>query len=167
MARRPRSSLNNGFFHVTTRGVVGLMIFDDAIDRIAFLQLLRRTIERHDWVCHAYCLMGTHYHLVIHATVDQLSTGMRQLNGIYAQHFNARYERRGHVFAERFSAWVLEDDDHFEATLAYVVGNPVRAGLCRSPEEWQWSGLGAPPPGTDPGLSLGSSEWRDASGKAA
>jgi hypothetical protein len=109
----------------------------------------------------------THYHLVIQATVDQLSTGMRQLNGIYAQHFNARYERRGHVFAERFSAWVLEDDDHFEATLAYVVGNPVRAGLCRSPEEWQWSGLGAPPPGTDPGLSLGSSEWRDASGKAA
>src|SRR5690349_2219536 len=93
VARRPRSWLPDGFFHLTTRGVQGLMIFEDAIDRIVFLQLLRRTIERHEWTCHAYCLMGTHYHLVIQTTVERLSAGMQDLNGTYAQQFNTRHQR--------------------------------------------------------------------------
>jgi putative transposase len=155
MPRRARSSLPDGFFHVTTRSAGGAAIFEDPIDRKVFLQILRRAIERHKWTCHAYCLMGTHYHVVLQTTVERLSAGMHELNGTYAQRFNERHGRRGHVFGARFSSWVIEDDEHFEATLAYVVGNPVRAGLVLSADEWRWSGLGAPPPGTDPGLSLG------------
>ena len=87
---------------------------------------------------------------------------MHELNGTYAQRFNGRHGRRGHVFGARFSSWVIEDDDHFEATLAYVVGNPVRAGLVLSPDEWRWGGLGAPPPEDRPGPVPGS--WPERTG---
>ena len=63
---------------------------------------------------------------------------MRRLNGTYARRFNARHERRGHLFEGRFSAWVVRDEEHLEATLRYVLDNPRRAGLCEDGNDWPW-----------------------------
>jgi putative transposase len=65
---------------------------------------------------------------------------MQHLNGSYARRFNRRHGFRGHVFEDRFASWVLRDERHFHATLAYVRENPVRAGLCRHADDWPWSG---------------------------
>lgn len=65
---------------------------------------------------------------------------MHWLNGAYARRFNRRHARRGHLFAERFSAYLVESDRHFEAACRYVIENPVRAGLCPSVGDWLWSG---------------------------
>lgn len=140
MPRRPRSELPDGFFHVVSRGVAGCAVFRDDDDRSLFARLLDAVERRVLWICHAFCLMGTHYHLVVEADVPRLARGMHWLNGVYAQRFNRRYARRGHLFENRYSAFIIHDEDHLRATSLYVLANPVRAGLCTSPEDWSWSG---------------------------
>jgi putative transposase len=140
MSRRPRSALSDGFFHVTSRATGGLDLFRDDVDRSAFIQLLGSTALALMWACHAYCLMSTHYHLLLETTQGDLSKGMHRLNGIYAQGFNRRHARKGHLFEERFSSYVIETDEHFEAACRYVLENPVRAALCDHAAQWPWSG---------------------------
>ena len=139
MGRVRRSDLPDGVFQVTTRGVFEGEVYLDNADRIAFLKLLAANARRCSWRVEAYCLMTTHYHLVVATPVDRLSPGMRRLNGDYARAFNKRHGRRGHLWSERFASWVIEDEAHLENTIRYVLLNPVRAGLCRRPEDWPWS----------------------------
>lgn len=139
MPRLPRRQLDDGFFHATARANFGLALFVDDVDRLDFLQLLRSTAELFSWRCHAHCLIGTHYHLVLEATTERLSEGMRRLNGDYARRFNRRHGRRGHLFEERFSSYVIGDERHLAAAVEYVLQNPVRAGLCEHAQAWQWS----------------------------
>jgi putative transposase len=143
MPRFPRSQLDDGFFHVTAHANFGLTLFVDDVDRLDFLHLLRFTVDLSEWRCHAHCLMGTHYHLVLEASRAKLSEGMRRLNGDYARRFNRRHGRRGHLFEERFSSYVLRNERHLEAAVAYVLQNPVRAGLCTHTRDWQWSAAAA------------------------
>jgi putative transposase len=140
MSRVPRSSLPDGLFHVSSRGVADRgAIFRDDTDRRAFLVLLRDSVRKHDWTCHAFCLMGTHYHLVVDTLRVNLPRGLHRLNWLYALHFNDRYGLFGHVFADRFSARVIESEDYLYDACAYVMLNPVKAGLCERAEEWPWS----------------------------
>ena len=135
-----RSTLPDGFFHAYNRAVFGAVLFEDDADCRLFLRLLMRTAKRCTWELHALCLMTTHYHLVLRAPVAYLSAGMQWLNGVYAQRFNRRRERFGHLFAGRFGARVIEDENYLERACEYVLLNPVRAGLCDRPGDWRWSG---------------------------
>lgn len=83
--------------------------------------------------------MTTHYHLVVEATCRELSRGVQRLNGRYAVTFNRRHDRWGHLFAERFTARVIDSDEYLFDVCTYVTLNPVKAGLCSRPEEWPWS----------------------------
>ena len=140
MGRVLRTSLPNGFFHVSSRGVAGRgHVFRDDDDRETFLVLVADSVERYDWICHALCLMSTHYHLVLESHLEALSAGLQRLNGGYARRFNSKYGLFGHVFADRFSAQVIESEDHLHAACAYVVENPVCAGVCDRDDEWPWS----------------------------
>jgi REP element-mobilizing transposase RayT len=103
------------------------------------MRLLRDVVQSYRWDCYAFCLMGTHYHVVIAADREALSAGLQRLNGVYAQLFNRRHGRTGHVFGDRFHAWVIADERHVRAACAYVVENPVRAGICATASEWPWS----------------------------
>ena len=141
MARFLRGDLPDGVYHVTARGVNRTPIFLDDDDRRLFLRLLAESVGRFGWHCHAFCLMGTHYHLVVETLRVGLSAGLHRLNGLYAQEFNRRHRRTGHLFGGRFHAWLLDDEDHFRETCRYVVLNPVRAGLCRKASEWRWSAI--------------------------
>ncbi len=125
-------------------------IFRDAYDYTTFRRQLRRTADRYRWRMHAHCLMPNHYHLVVQATREDLSSGMHRLNGGYAQGFNARYERSGHVFQNRFKSHPIESEEHFERALAYVEENPVAAGLCNDATDWPWTDMYRDCPGTCP-----------------
>lgn len=135
MPRALRSDLPDGFFHAFARGVGGIEIYLDDADRRTFLALLGTVVERFRWRMHAFCLMSTHYHLVLEARQAALSRGMHRLNGVYAESFNQRHGRFGHLFADRFSSRVIDDERHLLAVCAYVIRNPVRAGMCARPEE--------------------------------
>jgi REP element-mobilizing transposase RayT len=144
MARIPRSELPDGVYHITSRGVDGAPIVVDDLDRLFFVTLVRSTVVGLDWVCHAWCLLTNHFHLVIEAPRVSVSAGMKRINGLHAQRFNHRHARRGHLFQDRFGARVIEDDDYLEAVCGYVLANPVRAGLTKRVEDWRWCGLGTP-----------------------
>jgi REP-associated tyrosine transposase len=139
MPRAPRCTLPDGHYHITSRGNRGALIFLEDVDRLDFLDLLNSVVEEFGWHRHAHCLMGTHYHLIVETSQNQLSAGMRRLNGVYAIRFNRRYGLKGHLFEDRFSSYVLRDEQHFAAAIRYVLDNPVRAGLCRHADEWQWA----------------------------
>jgi putative transposase len=140
MPRVPRTTLPDGFFHVISRGIPAAgYVFRDDEDRQAFVDLLWRTAREHSWKCHAMCVLGTHYHLVVDAPRARLSSGLHQLNWRYARYFNVKHESFGHVFAARFTARVIEDESYLYDACAYVLLNPVRAGLCSHPDEWPWS----------------------------
>jgi putative transposase len=135
----PRSELTDGQFHLTACGAGGAHIFVTDLDRVEFLRGLDVTIDRTGWELLAYCLMGTHYHLVIEAKAATLPDAMKWLNGVYSRRFNKRYERRGHLLGARYDVWLMRDERHFRATIKYVLNNPVRAGLCGAADEWPWS----------------------------
>ena len=139
MGRPLRSSLPDGYFHVYSRGAGGGPVFADDADRNSFLRLLTLSGQRQGWTCHAFTLLTTHYHLIVETTRDNLSAGLHGLNGRYARHFNSRHGRFGHVFAERFSARLIESEAYLYDACAYVLVNPVRAGLCDRVEDWSWS----------------------------
>lgn len=139
MGRLPRNSLPDGIFHVYSRGVAGGPVFMDDADRSSFLELLALCEQHEGWTCHAFTLLSTHYHLVIETARDNLSAGLHRLNGRYAWNFNRRHKRFGHVFAERFSVRLIESEAYLYDACAYVLVNPVRAGLCDRVEDWPWS----------------------------
>jgi putative transposase len=143
MPRFPRSQLEDGYFHVTSRGAGGAHIFLVDLDRLDFLQLLEDTAGDVGWRAHAHCLLGTHYHLILEAGRESLSAGMQRLNGVYALRFSRRHGRRGHLFAERFSSFVIRDDQHLGAAIEYVLQNPVKAGLCAEARDWPWAAAAA------------------------
>ena len=139
MARPLRIEFPGAVYHVTSRGNAKQAIFLDDEDRGGFLDLLSIVVERFNWLCHAYCLMGNHYHLLIETPKGNLSKGMRELNGVCTQGFNQRYRRVGHLFQGRYKAILVEKDNHLLSLCRYVVLNPVRVGLIERPEQWRWS----------------------------
>jgi len=126
-------------FHITSRGVAGELIFRDDFDKRKFVLLLEEVSAYWGWRVLAYCLMTTHFHLVVEAKREQMSLAVHRLNCLYAMYFNRRHDRRGHLFENRFASWVVNDDEHLERTIAYVLNNPVNAGLCVEAADWQWS----------------------------
>jgi REP element-mobilizing transposase RayT len=139
MARPLRIEYDGALYHLTSRGNERKAIFRDDTDRKLFLSTLAQGVERFHWLCHAYCLMDNHYHLVVETPEANLSKGMRQLNGVYTQGFNRRHHRVGHLFQGRFKGILVQKDSHFLEVCRYVVLNPVAAGMVKHPGEWAWS----------------------------
>ena len=116
-----------------------MAIYLDAGDHRRFLALLDEAVTRYALTCYAYCLMPNHYHLLLETRRDQLSAGMRYLNGVYAQWWNRRHDHVGHVFQGRFKSQVVQEDRYFRALTRYIIRNPVRSGLVTTPADWPWS----------------------------
>jgi putative transposase len=150
VSRPPRIVVADGLYHVVARGNERQLVFRDDVDRLRFLEVLAAVSDRFSVEVIAYCLMGNHFHVLLRTPESNLSRAMRHLNGVYAQRFNRRHLRVGHLFQGRFAAKLVQDDHHLLATVRYIVRNPCRAGLCASPREWHWSShratLGLEPP---------------------
>lgn len=139
MARPLRLELSGGLYHVTSRGDGREDIYLRDEDRESWLEILGQVCERFNWVCHAWCQMGNHYHLLVETPQANLSQGMRQLNGVYTQRFNRAHERCGHVFQGRYKAILVERDSYLLELARYVVLNPLRAKMIERLEDWPWS----------------------------
>lgn len=126
MARPLRLEFPGAVYHITSRGNEKNPIFLSNKDRTLFLNTLEKTIDKYKWVCHAYCLMDNHYHLLIDTPLPNLSSGMRQLNSVYTQAFNKRHKRIGHLYQGRFKAIVIDKESYLLEVARYVVLNPVR-----------------------------------------
>lgn len=173
MGRPPRDANAGEYFHVCTRGNSRCDIYTDAEDRRLFLTLLDRSRKIHNWRIYAWCLMTTHYHVVLATPDGGLSAGMCRLNGGFARWWNKRQGREDHLFGKRFVGKKIDSDEYLLEAIRYVLLNPVRAGIVDDPAQWRWSsyrasvGLAKAPPllafgellglfGADPGVAARS-----------
>jgi REP element-mobilizing transposase RayT len=114
-------------------------IFNSDQDRTTLLNVIGRAKRRYGWKVHAYCLMSNHYHLLTETPEPNIAAGMQWLNSTYAHRFNEKYERIGHLFQRRYADGIILTDEHLREVIRYIPLNPVRAGLCKRPEDWPWS----------------------------
>lgn len=139
MARPLRIEFPGAVYHVTARGDRREPIFVDDEDRHALLEVLAQALSRFDAEALAYCLMGNHYHFVLHTRQANLSLLMRHVNGVYTQSYNRRHNKVGHLFQGRFKAILVDRDAYLLEVCRYVDLNPVRARMVRKPGSWAWS----------------------------
>lgn len=137
--RFPRLVVPGYPHHVTQRGVRRQTTFFDNSDYLAYVRLAVEQLDRADIEIWAYCLMPNHIHaIVVPRNEAGLSGFFAALHRRYARRTNSRQEWRGHLWQERFYSVVMEET-HTLSAMRYVEMNPVRAGLCKKPQDWPWS----------------------------
>ncbi len=139
MSRPLRVEYPGALYHVTCRGDRREPIYRDAEDRRAHLTVIAHALDRFDAEALAYCLMGNHYHVVLHTRRANLSRVMRHVNGVYTQAFNRRHGLVGHLFQGRYKAILVDRDAYLWAVCRYVERNPVAARWVDFPGDWTWS----------------------------
>jgi REP element-mobilizing transposase RayT len=139
MARALRQEFSGALYHVTARGNERRALFRDDADRHDYLDLLARCRQKFRFQLLAYCLMTNHVHLAIRTGEDPLSRIMARLHSIYAERFNRRHERVGHLFQGRYKASLVRDERYLHALLRYVHRNPVSARIVRRAADYAWS----------------------------
>ena len=138
MARPLRLHEPGRAYHVFSRGDNKGFIFYEDADCQKFLSLLERALDRFGVECAAYCLLDNHFHLLLIPHLHSVSRIMQYLNGWYAQWFNRKHGRVGHVFQGRFGSRIIDDGDHLLTAIRYIAMNPVKGGCVRRPEDWRW-----------------------------
>lgn len=139
--RTARQPSRSDIYHVVGKGVGSQIVFEEDGDRVAFLDLLKRHLVEAGADLYVWCLMDNHYHLLVHAKLDQLSRCMKLLGSSYALGFNAKHGRTGHLFQDRFKSEPVDDDARLLSTVRYIHRNPEQAGMC-SYASYRWSSYG-------------------------
>ncbi|HET8755175.1 MAG TPA: transposase [Solirubrobacteraceae bacterium] len=124
---------------MTARGNRQQAIYLDARDRDRYFRLLAQAVRRQRWLCLAYCLMDNHVHLLIETPEGGLGRGMQLMHGVYADFFNKRHGRSGHLFQGRYGAVRIKSEEQMLVTVRYIALNPVEAQVCADPAQWPWS----------------------------
>ncbi|MBQ6151862.1 MAG: transposase [Mogibacterium sp.] len=139
MARTARKLSESGIYHVMMRGINRQQIFFEESDYAYFIRLLGKYKSVSGYELFAYCLMGNHVHLLIRVRKEPLSVIMKRIGGAFAYWYNGKYERTGHLFQDRFKSEVIDSERYFIAALRYILRNPVKAGMCKRPEDYKYS----------------------------
>ena len=139
MARPLRITYPGAFYHITSRGNERKVVFKSKRDRERFLEYLGSATKRYDARIHAYCMMDTHYHLLLETPSGNLPQIMRHINGAYTIYFNVKRSRAGHLFQGRYKAILVDIDEYAKELSRYIHLNPVRAKSVQTPEEYDWS----------------------------
>jgi putative transposase len=139
MSRKKRIQVPGLIHHVMARGNGRMRIFLDDVDGRKFLFVLGDVTDAFGVECCDYCVMPTHYHLSLRPREPNLSEAIQQLNSVYAMWWNDVHATVGHVFQGRFKSQVVQQEGYLLALCRYIALNPVRAGLVKHPEYWQWS----------------------------
>lgn len=142
MPRTTRQKSPSGIYHIMMRGINREPIFHDDEDRRHFLSLLIHTRLPDAFDLYAYCLMANHVHLLICERSDDISRTMKRINSRYVSWHNAKYDRIGPLFQDRFKSLNIVDDRYLLSVLRYIHLNPVKANLVKSPEDYAWSSCG-------------------------
>lgn len=139
MSRQTRIEFPGAFYHVMGRGFEKTEVLATDADRDLFLDGVAKWVERGELKVLAYCLMPTHYHLLVNTPDGGLSRMMRSIAGNFAQRFNRDRDRVGYVWHRRYKAILVEDGPYLSECSRYIHLNPVRAGLAASAVHWKWS----------------------------
>jgi REP element-mobilizing transposase RayT len=143
MARPLRIEYPGAFYHVINCGNAGEKIFKNKGDKEKFLEYLEKAVERFSLIIHTYCLMDSHYHLLIETPGANLSVAVQWINVSYAVYFNRKRQRSGHLFQGRFKAILIDADGYLKQISRYIHLDPVIGKIARPPADYPWSSYGA------------------------
>ena len=139
MPRQARKKSKTGKYHIMLRGINQQQIFEDSEDFNKFLQVLKDSKAISEFEIYAYCLMGNHIHLLIQETKEPIKLIMKRIATRFVYWYNIKYQRVGHLFQDRFKSEPVEDDAYFLTVLRYIHQNPIQSGLCKKPQDYQYS----------------------------
>lgn len=139
MGREWREEYKGGIYHVIARGNNKEYIFKESIDKGYFVKLLKESMEGMNYRIYGYILMDNHYHLILQVFGKKLQEVMHHLNNKYSKYFNYKFKRVGHVFQGRYKAILVQDERYLLSLLRYIHQNPIKAGICKTVEEYKWS----------------------------
>lgn len=139
MSQKPREKAASGIYHVMLRGVNRQQIFYEDKDYVKFINLLKHFKNVSGFSIYAYCLMGNHIHLLIKEGAEPLSILFQRIGPSFANWYNPKYERTGHIFEQRFRSEPVDSDSYFLTVMRYILRNPVMAHICSTPLEYQYS----------------------------
>ncbi len=143
MSRRARVREKKRPHHIISRSIPELDLFVCEEDKEIYLKLIEASAKVYQICILAYCLMDTHVHLLVHPRGGDISKFMRAINNPYARYYNKTYNRRGHLFGERFKNIVIKDEDHLLRTSTYIHNNAkdlLHLGY-RSIEDYPYSSI--------------------------
>ena len=138
MPRTARKKSEAAIYHVMLRGTDRRIIFSDDEDCERFVEILKRIREVSGFRLFAYCLMGNHVHLLMQERKEPLELIFKRIGVSYVNYYNHKYGLEGHLFQDRFRSEAIDTDAYFLDVLRYICQNPVKAGLCKSPTEYEW-----------------------------
>ena len=140
MNRKPRSSYENGFFHVMVQGINKKYIFEKSIEKEEYLSLMLKYKDKFNITLLAYCIMDNHAHLLIYTDeIYEMSKYMRLINSKFARDYNRVTDRVGYVFRDRFNSQFIDNKEYLLKCLRYIHMNPVKANIVEKPEEYKFS----------------------------
>ncbi len=139
MPRKARAEVEGGLYHIITRGNNRRQIFNSPSDYEKFLSLLAVQKVKLPFFLYAYCLMSNHVHLLIERQASAVGRIMHRLLTGYAQYYNRRYRRVGHLLQGRHKAILCQSDRYLSELVRYIHLNPVRARIVNQPENYEYS----------------------------
>ena len=139
MARIARKISETGIYHVMLRGINRQNIFEEHEDFEKFIYLLKTFKKQCGYELYAWCLMPNHMHILMKTEKEPLGQIFKRIGASFVYWYNLKYERVGHLFQDRFKSEPVESENYFLTVVRYIHLNPVKAGLCRLPGEYQYS----------------------------
>ena len=139
MPRTARRKSLTGVYHVMMRGINRQRIFEDEEDYRKYLWELSRFQEVCGYELYAWCLMPNHIHLLIKEGEESLGQVFRRIGASYIYWYNMKYERVGHLFQDRYKSEPVENDAYLLTVTRYIHQNPVKAGICKKPDDYPYS----------------------------
>ncbi|NLK69373.1 MAG: transposase [Clostridiaceae bacterium] len=139
MPRVARKKSNSGIYHVMFRGVNHQIIFKDDKDYIKYLETLKTYQEKSGYTIYAYCLMSNHIHLLMKEDTEDLGLAFKRIGASYVYWYNWKYNRRGHLFQDRYRSEAVNNDSYFLTVLRYIHQNPIKAGIVENISNYRWS----------------------------
>ena len=121
------------------RGINQQNIFSVDKDYEKFIAILAKYHKKSEYEIYAYCLMGNHAHLLIKEGKETLSRVMKRIGTSYVSWYNWQYNRKGHLFQDRYKSEPVEDDAYFLTVLRYIHQNPLKVGLTKDIASYRWS----------------------------
>lgn len=140
MPRIPRNNMETSFFHIIVQGIEKRYIFNEREDIEKYVNLLNKKNEENLII--AYCIMNNHAHILIKTEKNvYMEKWMQKVNTTFAKYFNKKYDRVGYVFRNRYKSQQIKSIKHLYTCVKYIHDNPVKAGICNKPDEYEYSSL--------------------------
>lgn len=139
MPRQARKKSESGIYHIMLRGINRQQIFEDAADYLKFLEILKKYKAVSEYSIYAYCLMGNHIHLLLKEGTESLEQVFKRICGKFVYWYNAKYQRSGHLFQDRFKSEPVDTQEYLQMVIRYIHQNPVKGKLCNGIADYAYS----------------------------